>query len=96
MKKSVNATIDTLIRWKSIYSLIGYTEDLEIINSTIDISAIQKRIISKVVVYLISILLLIINYYYIKKLTNLFSTPSEIRTHTGIAAQGIFIPHLLS
>ena len=37
MKKSVNATIDTLIRWKSIYSLIGYTEDLEIINSTIDI-----------------------------------------------------------
>ena len=37
MQKSVNATIDTLIRWKSIYSLIGYTEDLEIINSTIDI-----------------------------------------------------------
>lgn len=37
MKKSVNVTIDTLIRWKSIYSLIGYTEDLEIINSTIDI-----------------------------------------------------------
>ena len=37
MKKSVNATIDTLIRWKSIYSLIGHTEDLEIINSTIDI-----------------------------------------------------------
>ena len=39
MKKSVNATIDTLIRWKSIYSLIGYTEDLEIINSTIDIGS---------------------------------------------------------
>lgn len=37
MKKSVNSTIDTLIRWKSIYSLIGHTEDLEIINSTIDI-----------------------------------------------------------
>lgn len=37
MKKSVNATIDTLIQWKSIYSLIGYTEDLEIINSTIDV-----------------------------------------------------------
>lgn len=37
MDRSVNATIDTLIRWKSIYSLIGYTEDLEVINSTIDI-----------------------------------------------------------
>ena len=37
MDRSVNATIDTLIRWKSIYSLIGHTEDLEIINSTIDI-----------------------------------------------------------
>ena len=36
MKRSVNATIDTLIRRKSIYSLTGYTEDLEIINSTID------------------------------------------------------------
>lgn len=37
MDKDVNATIDTLIRWKSIYSLIGYTEEIEIINSTIDI-----------------------------------------------------------
>lgn len=37
MGKSVNATIDTLIRWKSIYSLIGYTEEVEMISSTIDI-----------------------------------------------------------
>ena len=49
MKKSVNATIDTLIRWKSIYSLIGYTEDLEIINSTIDI---LKNYVSKYSFYL--------------------------------------------
>lgn len=80
-------TTITGIYISSVISVIRPT-----INSTIDISAIQKRIISKVVVYLISILLLIINCYYIKRLTNLFSTPSEIRTHTGIAAQGIFVP----
>ena len=80
-------TTITGIYISSVISVIRPT-----INNTIDINAIQKRIISKVVVYLISILLLIINCYYIKRLTNLFSTPSEIRTHTGISAQGIFVP----
>lgn len=83
----ITPTTITGIYISSVISVIRPT-----INSTIDISAIQKRIISKVVVYLIFILLLIINYYYIKRLTNLFSTPSEIRTHTGISAQGIFLP----
>ena len=54
----ITPTTITGIYISSVISVIRPT-----INNTIDISAIQKRIISKVVVYLISILLLIINLH---------------------------------
>lgn len=47
VERNILSTIDTLIKWKSIYSLIGYTDDLEIISNTIDILKNYNRAIEK-------------------------------------------------
>lgn len=47
MERDILSTIDTLIRWKSIYSLIGDTDDLAIINNTIDILKNYNRAMEK-------------------------------------------------